>query len=41
MCVCVCVGGGGEGDEGAGFKTFERIFLFIVRVFAEFLRMYV
>ena len=30
------------GGEGAGFKIFERIFLFIVRVLlSEFLRMYV
>ena len=33
--------GGGGGSGGAGFKIFQRIFLFIASVFAEFLRMYV
>ena len=38
----MCGGGGGGRGEGAGFKIFDTIFLFIVRGFlSEFLRMYV
>ena len=39
--ILVSRGVGERGGGGVGFKIFERIVLFIARVSAEFLRMYV